>query len=116
MRTFDGIGFTQQRNQLSCEVPELVCAHAFGQAGESGPSGLECLVEHRYRAVLEVLDGCPVSEVAIRYGVARQSVYLWRDGRVEGPLAPSACLAISSGGRDGGGTGIGLRSGRSTIV
>ena len=36
------------------------------------------LVEQRYRAVLEVLevlDGSPVSEVAARYGVSRQSVY-----------------------------------------
>lgn len=41
--------------------------------------GREWLVEQRYRAVLEVLDGCPVSEVAVRYGVARQSVYTWRD-------------------------------------
>jgi transposase len=29
-------------------------------------------------AVLEVLDGLPVSEVAIRYGVSRQSVYSWK--------------------------------------
>jgi transposase InsO family protein len=36
------------------------------------------LVEQRYRAVLEVLDGSPVSEVAIRYGVSRQSVYSWK--------------------------------------
>jgi transposase InsO family protein len=36
------------------------------------------LVEQRYRAVLEVLDGSPVSEVAVRYGVSRQSVYSWR--------------------------------------
>ncbi len=36
------------------------------------------LVEQRYRAVLEVLDGSPVSEVAVRYGVSRQSVYSWK--------------------------------------
>ncbi|MFB6571288.1 helix-turn-helix domain-containing protein, partial [Streptomyces noursei] len=36
------------------------------------------LVEHRYRAVLEVLDGSPVVEVALRYGVSRQSVHAWR--------------------------------------
>ena len=36
------------------------------------------LVEQRYRAVLEVLDGSPVSEVAVRYGVSRQSVYAWK--------------------------------------
>lgn len=37
------------------------------------------LVEHRYRAVLEVRDGSPVTEVALRYGVSRQTVYAWRD-------------------------------------
>jgi transposase InsO family protein len=36
------------------------------------------LVEQRYRAVLEVLDGSPASEVAVRYGVSRQSVYSWK--------------------------------------
>jgi transposase InsO family protein len=43
------------------------------QADEQG-----WLVEQRYRAVLEVLDGSPVSEVAVRYGVSRQSVYSWK--------------------------------------
>jgi transposase len=33
------------------------------------------LVEQRYRAVREVLDGSPVAEVAARYGVSRQSIY-----------------------------------------
>jgi transposase len=28
---------------------------------------------------MEVLDGSPTSEVAVRYGVSRQSVYSWRD-------------------------------------
>lgn len=28
---------------------------------------------------MEVLDGSPVSEVAVRYGTSRQSVYTWRD-------------------------------------
>ena len=42
------------------------------------PAGREWLVEQRYRAVLEVLDGAPVTEVALRYGVARQSVYTWK--------------------------------------
>jgi transposase InsO family protein len=36
------------------------------------------LVEHRYRAVQEVLSGQPVTEVAARFGVSRQSVYDWR--------------------------------------
>ncbi|CCQ46525.1 hypothetical protein ARTSIC4J27_2488 [Pseudarthrobacter siccitolerans] len=37
--------------------------------------GGDWLVEQRYRAVLEGLDGSPVAEVAWRYGVSRQSVY-----------------------------------------
>ncbi|MGW2188384.1 helix-turn-helix domain-containing protein [Streptomyces sp. NPDC001719] len=36
------------------------------------------LVEQRYRAVLEALGGSPISEVAERYGVPRQSVYSWK--------------------------------------
>src|SRR5579863_5506946 len=36
------------------------------------------LVGQWYRAVLEVLDGSPVSEVAVPYGVWRQSVYSWK--------------------------------------
>ena len=35
------------------------------------------VVEQRYRAVLEVLDGATVIEVARRYGVARQTVHGW---------------------------------------
>lgn len=35
------------------------------------------LAEQRFRAVLEVLDGTAVSEVAIRSGVSRQAVYTW---------------------------------------
>jgi transposase InsO family protein len=50
-----------------------------GATGETGEQGPGWLVEHRYRAVMEVLDGSPVSEVAVRYGVSRQSVYSWRD-------------------------------------
>jgi transposase len=45
-------------------------------SGESGDR--EWLVEQRYRAVLEVLDGSPVGEVAVRYGVSRQSVHAWK--------------------------------------
>ncbi len=33
--------------------------------------------EQRYRAVLEVMAGVPVTEVADRYGVSRQSVHSW---------------------------------------
>jgi transposase InsO family protein len=44
------------------------------------------VVEQRYRAVLEVLAGVPVTEVAGRYGVSRQSVHAWlRRYRGEGP-------------------------------
>lgn len=32
------------------------------------------VMEQRYRAVLEVLDGAEVTDVARRYGVARQTV------------------------------------------
>ena len=35
------------------------------------------LVEQRYQAVREVLDGAPVTEVARRYGVVRQTVHEW---------------------------------------
>jgi len=36
------------------------------------------VVEQRYRVVLEVLeDGLPVTEVAIRHGVSRQTVHTW---------------------------------------
>jgi transposase InsO family protein len=35
------------------------------------------VVEQRYRAVLEVLDGTPVTEVADRFGVSRQTVHRW---------------------------------------
>jgi transposase InsO family protein len=35
------------------------------------------VVEQRYRAVMEVLEGAPVTEVAARYGVARQTVHGW---------------------------------------
>jgi transposase len=35
------------------------------------------VVEQRYRAVLEVLDGTRVTEVAERFSVARQTVHRW---------------------------------------
>ena len=35
------------------------------------------VVEQRYDAVREVLHGRPVTEVAARYGVSRQSIYTW---------------------------------------
>jgi hypothetical protein len=47
-------------------------------AASSESGDREWLVEHRYRAVLEVLDGSPVGEVAVRYGVSRQTVHAWK--------------------------------------
>ena len=35
------------------------------------------LVEQRYQAVLEVLDGASVTDVARRFGVARQTLHAW---------------------------------------
>lgn len=35
------------------------------------------MAEHRYRAVLQVLDGAPVAQVARQFGASRQSVYTW---------------------------------------
>ena len=35
------------------------------------------VVEQRYQAVLEVLAGTPVTEVARRYGVVSQTVHTW---------------------------------------
>jgi transposase InsO family protein len=44
------------------------------------------VTEQRYRAVLEVMAGVPVTEVADRYGVSRQSVHAWLvRSRDEGP-------------------------------
>src|SRR3954471_1338937 len=49
-------------------------------------SDWDWLVEQRYRAVLEVLDGSPVSEVAVRYGVSRQAVYAWKAKHAAGGI------------------------------
>jgi transposase-like protein len=35
------------------------------------------VVEQRYRAVMAVLDGARVSEVAVEMGVSRQAVHAW---------------------------------------
>jgi transposase InsO family protein len=35
------------------------------------------VMEQRYHAVMEVISGAPVTEVARRYGVSRQAVHLW---------------------------------------
>ena len=47
----------------------------------------QSVVEQRYDAVREVLDGRAVTEVATRYGVSRQSVYTWMDRYRAGGLA-----------------------------
>jgi len=55
------------------------------------------VVEQRYRAVLEVLeDGTPVTEVARRCGVARQTVHEWlaryaEDGLADRSSRPGSC-------------------------
>ena len=35
------------------------------------------VMEQRYHAVMEVISGAPVTEVAGRYGVSRQTVHMW---------------------------------------
>lgn len=48
------------------------------------------IVEQRYHAVMEVISGAPVTEVARRYGVSRQSVHNWLAKYREGGLAALA--------------------------
>jgi transposase len=45
------------------------------------------LMEQRYQAVLEVLEGASVSDVARRFGVARQTVHVWMTGYANHGLA-----------------------------
>jgi transposase len=35
------------------------------------------LVEQRHKAVLEVLDGAQITDVAVLYGVSRKTVHKW---------------------------------------
>lgn len=44
------------------------------------------MTEQRYRAVLEVLAGVPVTEVGGRYGVSRQNVPACLAGAASAPL------------------------------
>jgi transposase-like protein len=66
------------------------------------------VTEQRYRAVLEVLDeGATVTDVARRYGVARQTVHGWLRRYVNdgGPVVAAAGVPASDerGGRGPGG-------------
>ena len=45
------------------------------------------IMEQRYRAVIEIENGCPVTEVAARYGVSRQTVHTWKNRYQQGGLA-----------------------------
>ena len=47
------------------------------------------VVEQRHRAVLEVQGGLPVTEVALRYGVTRQTVHRWLR-RYEAAASPAS--------------------------
>ena len=57
------------------------------------------LVEQRHKAVLEVLGGATVTDVALRYGVTRQTVHRWLrsyarsglGGLVDHPFRPDSC-------------------------
>ena len=56
------------------------------------------VVEQRHKAVLEVLEGLPVTEVAAHYGVTRQSVHRWLRWYASGgvaALADSSCRPAS---------------------
>ena len=48
------------------------------------------VVEQRYHAVMEVISGAPVTEVARRYGVSRQSAHSWLVKYRSGGLAALA--------------------------
>lgn len=54
-----------------------------------GGDGRSWAVEHRYRAVQEVLGGAEVAAVARQFGTSRQSLYTWlgryRDGGLQAP-------------------------------
>jgi transposase-like protein len=56
------------------------------------------VVEQRHKAVLEVLEGLPVTEVAARHGVTRQTVHRWLRWYASGgiaALADSSCRPAS---------------------
>ncbi|WP_415840785.1 helix-turn-helix domain-containing protein, partial [Nocardiopsis rhodophaea] len=43
----------------------------------TGQADDDWMVEHRLRAVAEVLDGAPIADVARRYATSRQSLHTW---------------------------------------
>ncbi len=57
------------------------------------------LVEQRHKAVLEVMGGTPITDVARRYGVTRQTVHTWLRryaasgiaGLLDHPCRPASC-------------------------
>src|SRR5258708_31239183 len=68
------------------------------------------VVEQRYRAVLEVLSGIPVIEVAERYGVARQTLRRWmaryrggRNRRTGRPVSRAEAPSVADRRWGGGG-------------
>ena len=72
------------------------------------------VAEQRLRAVLEVLDGASVTEVARRFGVSRQTVHVWFAPLCRGwwvresgrSVVAAAVVSASDAGR-GGGAGVG---------
>lgn len=48
-----------------------------GEISDAHTPAEDWTVEHRFRAVVEVLDGAPIAEVARRYGTSRQSLHTW---------------------------------------
>ena len=46
------------------------------------------VVEQRHKAVLEVMGGLPVTEVAVSYGVTRQTVHRWLSWYAQGGMPP----------------------------
>lgn len=73
------VGLRQQFRQVL--YTRVGCGGSFVVDGglRKGPAMLQELgvSEMRYRAVLEVLDGAVISDVARRYGVSRQTVHSW---------------------------------------
>jgi transposase-like protein len=72
------------------------------------------MLEQRHKAVLEVMAGETVTDVARRYGVAHQTLHDWlrryakgRHGRPLGPQLQAGHLPAPDGPRD---RGPGLRS------